>query len=237
MQRTMTRRGSGKGRNPEVFYGYCYRTQGMRMMTVDDYLCNLREGYTQIQAYTQSLYGVPDARRSYYDDCGCDCDPCGHDSCCDCCICDGDVLIEARCSERRVISLTFSNDSRRTRDVTVSLSSFSTASGRDLGWAAALSDTKFTLGPCEEKVVQLVVNIDCSVFHKDDPASTAGTASTAAKARKDDNNQRLVDVDRCEVAYARVSAEGCISRPVLVAVAVLPNHCDSYVATCKCDCC
>ena len=234
MQRTITRHSGGYDKKPEVFYGYCYQTRGMRMMDLDDYLGNLREGYIQIQAYTQGVYRMPDGRYSgacKEKDCGCDCDTKSYDSCCDCCICDGDVLIEARCSERRVISLTFANDTRRTREVTLSLSSFTTASGHDLGWTAALSNTKFEMGPCEEKVVQLVVNVDCAAFHKN------GASGSAAAGRGDKTKERHLDVDRCEVAYARVSADGCISRPILFAVAVLPNHCDNYVAACKCGCC
>lgn len=237
MQKTMTPPGGSYARKPEVFYAYCYRTQSMRMMDIDDYLCSLREGYTQLQAYySTALYGVPGVQYSPKQ-CGCDygCECCDsprvYDSCCECCICDGDVLIEARCSERRVISITFSNDSRRTRDVALSLSSFTTASGRDLGWNASLSETKFSLGPCEEKVISLAVNIDCSVFHKDH-----GTGKSS-KDREEKDDQRRHDVDRCEVAYARINADGCINRPVLVAVAVLPNQCDSHISTCKCDCC
>ncbi|MEM1006003.1 MAG: hypothetical protein AAGK26_11490 [Pseudomonadota bacterium] len=231
MQKTISNQGD-YGRKPEVFYGYCYRIQGMRMMNVDDYLDNLKEGYSQIQAYSLGIYRAPATYRhgtSY--DCGCGDDKHDYDSCCDCCICDGDVLIEARCSERRIVSLTFSNDGRRKRDVTLSLSSFTTASGRDLGWTASLSETKFQLGPCEEKVVQLVVNINCSAFNTGDNGSTASAGSDDA------GNPRRQDVDRCEVAYARVSADGCISRPVVVAVAVLPNTCDSHSSSCNCACC
>ncbi|MEX0367051.1 MAG: hypothetical protein AB3N22_13335 [Ruegeria sp.] len=225
---------------PEVFYGYSYQTGGMRMMNIDDYLCNIREGYAQIQDYTDRLYGVPHrkqhARGRYHPhDCGCDydCDChhdhcCGYDSCCDCCICDADVVIEARCLERRLISLTFCNDTRRDREVTLSLSGFTTASGRDLNWTASLSETKFKLGPCGEKTVQLAVQVDCAAFCNGKPDSPDDTGQ---------NQDRATDVDHCEVAYARVSADGCISRPVLVAVAVLPNHCDSYVSGCKCGCC
>ncbi len=237
---------------PQVFYGYSYRSGGMRMMDIDEYCDSLRDGYTQIQRISGQMYDpmdgsmqmrsvYPKGRRHTHCDCGCDCGCdytchdkcCGYDSCCDCCICDADVVIQARCSERRSISLTIENDTRRDREITLSVSDFTTASGKDLGWAAALSETKFKLGPCQEKTVQLVVNIDCNAFHGKQPAGASTSKDGSTVLDKD----RLPDVDRCEVAYARVAADGCLSRPVLVAVAVLPNHCDSYVARCKCGCC
>ncbi|MCV6584555.1 MAG: hypothetical protein OIF47_03385 [Marinibacterium sp.] len=247
MQRSLARPARSRSLSrskPEVFYGYCHRIQSMRMMNIDDYLGSLRNSYDQMRAYTDMLYRTP-APRGGCDcgcgpDCGCGtacdcgCDSACHDSCCDCCVCDADVLIQARCSERRVVSLTFVNDTRRDRDVTLSLSPFTTAGGRALNWAAALSHTQFQLTPCEERVVQLVVNVDCGAFGDHEPRddNTGATGTTAS-----DNRQDRRDLDRCEVAYARVSADGCLSRPVLVAVAVLPDRCDSHVSGCKCGCC
>ena len=38
-------------------------------------------------------------------------------------------------------------------------------------------------------------------------------------------------------ALARVSADGCLIRPVIVAVAVLPDHCGARKIGCLCGCC
>ena len=102
-----------------------------------------------------------------------------------------------------------------------------TASGKKLNWGAALSQTSFTLAPCSEQTVLLRVDIDCGAFGNQNPRGKT-------TAKKDD---RLADVDRCEVAYVSVSAAGCLARPVLVAIAVLPSDCDSYDASCSCNCC
>jgi hypothetical protein len=39
------------------------------------------------------------------------------------------------------------------------------------------------------------------------------------------------------VAYATLRAEGCLVRPVVIAVAVLPDDCDAYRRPCGCGCC
>ena len=49
--------------------------------------------------------------------------------------------------------------------------------------------------------------------------------------------ERLGSVDRCEVAYATLRAEGCSVRPVVLAVALLPDDCDDYRRPCSCGCC
>jgi hypothetical protein len=48
---------------------------------------------------------------------------------------------------------------------------------------------------------------------------------------------RLGSVDRCEVGYATIRAEGCLVRPIVLAVAVLPDDCDAYRRPCSCGCC
>ena len=187
-------------------------------------------------------------------DCGCGCG--GKQNCtchCECCVCDADVLVHARCGEIRRIPLTFENDTRRDKPVVLTLEKFVSAGGRDLGWSARLSETQFTLHPCDEHTVSLLVQIKC----KSDapPASTPAenpntpgtipgvpttnvnvglnTAANAAATRDD----IFGSVDKCEVAYATIRAEGCLTRPIVVAVAVLPDDCDSFRHPCGCGCC
>ncbi len=192
-------------------------------------------------------------------DCGCDDDcGCGGGSThgctchCECCVCDCDVLLHARCGEVRRIPLTFENDTRRDTPVTLTLEKFVTSGGRDLGWIAALSELKFTLHPCDEHTVSLAVRIVCktdtqnpnvsnAASFSDDTSNpnagnVAGTASRSVSAvtGRDD---AFGSVDKCEVGYATIRAEGCLTRPIVVAIAVLPDDCDASRHGCGCGCC
>ncbi len=228
---------TGLSQGPALYYGYCTRTKTYRMMDLPEYLSNLQEGISQVMSQTRSAYqgmyrnlsdiagGTATAVRRTGRDCGCD--DCG----CECCVCDADVLTHARCGEVRRIPITFENETRRERPVKLELGKFVTSGGRDLGWAAELSETEFTLKPCDEHTVVLSVQIRCEGDTPDRP-DPKRSADAPAGARKD-----VGSVDRCEVAYATLRAEGCLTRPVVVAVAVLPDHCDAYTHPCGCDCC
>jgi hypothetical protein len=113
--------------------------------------------------------------------------------------------------------------------VTLELGNFVTSGGRDLGWIARLSETTFTLHPCDEHTVLLEVGIKCD------------TATPGNNPNQPPDNRIDVlpggTVDRCEVGYATIRAEGCLTRPIVVAIAVLPDDCDSYHHSCGCDCC
>ncbi len=194
--------------------------------------------------------------RSAYDDCGCG-DTHGCDCHCECCVCDADVVLYARCGELRRIPLTFENDTRRDTPVTLTLEKFVTSGGRDLGWTAVLSEIKFTLHPCDEHTVSLAVRIQCK---RDTPTQTptpnpnnpssptggdpaepnpgniAGTPTRSVNlvgGRED----AFGSVDKCEVGYATIRAEGCQTRPIVVAIAVLPDDCDASRHGCGCGCC
>jgi len=187
--------------------------------------------------------------------CGCGCHD--HDACgchCECCVCDADILVHARCGEVRRIPVTFCNDSRRERQVKLDLEKFVTKSGRDVNWPAALSETEFTLKPCGEHIVTLTVGVRCDTFTgggTDNPPGTPGTPDKPNQPNQPNPNQpgtpgtfdaapgrgRVGLVDRCEVAYAALRAEGCSVRPAVIAVAVLPDDCDAYRRPCGCDCC
>lgn len=249
-------------RGPAMYLGYCGRTNRYRMMDLPEYLTNMQEGVSRLlsdasaayQEYTRGasipwagrgggmrarpgagLRGAPgaDARPRPERDCGCGC---GYDDChCDCCVEDADVLVHARCGETRRIPVTFENDTRRERAVTLQLERFATAGGRDLKWSAQLSETSFTLRACDEHTIAVAVQVRCQAFRGDTPSpDTPGTTDNPNATNTPD---RIGSVDRCEVAYATLRAEGCLVRPVVLAVAVLPDDCDAYRHPCSCGCC
>jgi hypothetical protein len=252
-----------------MYFGYCQSSRKYRMMDLPDYVSNVQEGISKLvndgaSAYQDMFRGYADAaggtatmpRRTprHHDsgDCGCGCRDCGdcRDCHCECCVSDADVLVHARCGELRRIPLTFENDTRRDRPVKLELGKFVTSGGRDLGWQARLSETDFTLRPCDEHTVVLEVRIRCAT---DAPPTTPPTpppgtipnpnqpAAGAVLDRPDAPPGRVEigfgTVDECEVGYATIRAEGCLTRPLVVAVAVLPDDCDSYRRPCGCDCC
>jgi hypothetical protein len=158
--------------------------------------------------------------------------------------------VHSRCGEIRRVPVSFENDSRRERPVTLTLDSFVTRGGVDLKWKAALSETAFTLKPCEEQTVTVTVLVNCNAFKGVSPAPGEGTGSPSAGPIDKqpgagvvgtvDNGvvlARAGSVDRCEVGYATLRAEGCSVRPMVIAVAVLPDDCDSYRNPCHCGCC
>jgi hypothetical protein len=132
------------------------------------------------------------------------------------------VVEYARCGEQRQIPITFDNDTRRERDVTLQIGNFATESGQDVGWQTSLSTTKFKLSPCGETTVLLSVNVDCSKIGVPSTAGDGGQSTT---------------VDSCKVAYATLRADGCSVRPLVIAVAVLPVRCGAHRAGCGCSGC
>jgi hypothetical protein len=243
----------GVGRGPALFYGYCPQTQQMRMMDYPDYLNSIQDAYSRFSTPTienisrtmQSMIGSLQARgpaapgaqpreqdhhhhphgHEHGHKCGC-CRQCEPDCHCQCCICDADVVEYARCGETRIIPLTFENDSRRERDVKLTLGPFATSGGSEPGWQANLSETQFKLLGCAEKTVLLSVRVDCSkLTGVNDPAGN------------DNREGRIPSVDECKVLYATVRAEGCLIRPIVIAIAVRPNDCGAHHVCCQCGCC
>lgn len=226
-----------QSRGPEMFYGYCHQTRRMRMMDYTDYMNNVQTGYTNfynnpasaMQPVVDALSSMmrspvsagtqaPQTHHGHGNDCGCD-----RDCSCSCCIRCADVVEYARCGEVRRIPITFDNDTRRERDVTLQLGNFATESGQDVGWQASLSTSKFSLSPCGESTVIVTVNVDCSKL--------------GGPATQEGNDRKPSAVDNCKVAYATLRAEGCTIRPLVIAVAVLPEHCGAHHAGCSCGCC
>jgi hypothetical protein len=263
-----------------MYYGYCHQSRQYRMMDLPDYLSNTQQGVNNMmgnackQAMTaydvivpgyQGSHGSGDEMLLHYrnGDCGCGCGG-KHRGCnchCECCVNDADVLVHARCGELRRIPLTFENETRRDKPVTLELSKFLSHGGKDLNWAAALTETEFTLRPCDEHTVSLRVGIRCGT---DDvtptdpknpnqpttniPGTTAnpatGEKAQAAPLNRDISSldlsaidQRLGNVDKCVVGYATIRAAGAATRPIVVAVAVLPEDCDTFRHPCGCGCC
>lgn len=249
-------------RGPAVYLGYCQRSGRYRMMDLPEYLSNVQEGWSRLVGEGTDAYQgllrdyagggaaatmvapASSPGRGRACDCGCD------DGHCECCVCDADVLVHARCGELRRIPLTFENDTRRERPVTLDLGQFASSGGRDLGWKAQLSETQFTLRPCDEHTVTLLVQIRCGDASTPNKPGTPSPEPVPGEKVPDRErperdeiavaalaDRRFGSVDRCEVGYATLRAEGCLTRPVVVAVAVLPDDCDAYRHPCGCGCC
>jgi hypothetical protein len=237
----------GSSRGPAWLYGYCHDTGKMRMMDYPDYVSNMQTTYSNLyssaastaQPYVDMMQGrAPstgyqrdpgpehEGHHHHHKDCDCGCGhrehEC-HDCHCSCCIKCADVVEYARCGEVRQIPVTFDNDTRREREVKLHLGAFVTDSGHEVGWHAALSEGEFKLPPCGEKTVLITVTVDCAKAAATNPAGAEG--------------QRSGSVDSCKVAYATLRAEGCMVRPLIIAVAVLPNDCGAHRAGCQCGCC
>ena len=247
------------GSGPAMFLGYCHQSRRYRMMDFRDYVSNVQEGMTRLMSDPMSaMRGYADAGAGARQSRECGCGDCNCH--CECCVCDADVLVHARCGEIRRIPITFENDTRREREVKLELGNFVTAGGRDIGWPAQLSETEFTLRSCDEHTVTLAVRIDCREQAKE-PVRTETDPNQPNAANQPNANQpnaanqpnvrdtpqsidvrgirvdRVGSVDRCEVGYATIRATGCLTRPVVVAVAVLPDDCDAYRHPCGCGCC
>ncbi len=213
---------------PAWFYGYCHDSRKMRMMNYPDYVRNMQTGYSNLYQDPASVMqqwagmmqnATASTPQSSKGSCNCHQEEdCG----CSCCIRSSDTVEYARCGETRRIPITFENDSRRDRQVTLELGSFATEGGQQLGWQASLSESQFTLGPCGEKTVLVTVTVDCG---KGDPAGNV------------DGNVRSVPLEACKVGYATLRAEGCIVRPLVVAIAAIPDHCGAHRIGCLCGCC
>jgi hypothetical protein len=233
---------SNPSQGPAWYYGYCHDTGQMRMMTYPDYVNNMQTGYTNLYNTIPSMMAQPSTaagtqtaptysgRKQYghsHEHHDCDCDHDCDDDCgceCSCHVRCADTVEYARCGEVRRIPITFENDTRRDRDVALTLGTFATSSGKEVGWQTSLSDTKFTLPACGHKTVILTVPVQCG---STDPAGNTAPTDVSTSSQ----------VDSCKVAYATLRAEGCRVRPLVIAVAVVPDHCGAHHADCGCGCC
>jgi hypothetical protein len=184
-------------------------------MDYSDYMKNMQTGYSNLytnpaapmqppmqmmfDALSNIMGGAGTAGQTYHKHgrgCGCqDCD-CG----CTCCIRCADVVEYARCGEVRQIPITFDNDTRRERDVTLKLDDFALKAAETRLEPIAVP-CQFKLPPCGEFTVLLTVH------------------GSQRSARPRCNHERQPTLDSRKVAYATPSAEGCTIRPIVIAVA------------------
>jgi hypothetical protein len=156
------------------------------------------------------------------------CAHCGPEPCeCFCCLGDVDIAVYTRLGERRVVPITVENDRRREKEITLELSGWTTRGGNVGPVQAAISPTKFTLAPCSEQVVTLLVDVQHAPETGDEKTRATDTAS----------QERLPDVDSCQVVTADLRLVGCDHRSVRIAVAILPRDCDPFRVGCGCTCC
>jgi hypothetical protein len=170
---------------------------------------------------------------------------------CDCCIVDADIVVFARMGEIRVVPIEVANDTRKVREnVEVSVSEIRSGGGKALPWATLVNPRgPLTLEPCSRTKLELLVHIGCEPSQVPDKAENPSRARGAAKAASEPatstepldlavaRREGCPDVDCCEVGYTTIRLDGCVIRPIVVAIAVLPLQCDAYRAGCSCSCC
>ena len=162
---------------------------------------------------------------------GCECcDPCTSDPChCRCCIDDADLAVYTRVGERRVVPVLLTNHWRRERQITLELSEFTSRGGsKPVEVHAEIQpQTSFTLGPCQEHEVFLVVETAAP------PTGTAAPPGTT----EGQPPARTPDVDGCTVLYGELRVGGCDTRSTRIALALLPRDCAPFRVKCQCGCC
>lgn len=165
--------------------------------------------------------------------CGCKvCDPCR------CCIGDADVVIYARPGESRVIPFEVVNSRVRDREVTVQLGEFKTCDGKDLGIVAQVIPSRLKLAPCSEGLVHLFLKVPVS------SKTLEAVNAESAEERKRLTATKIVDAGRkgldicgCEVLYANLAFDGCRTRPLTLALAILDVDCSPHEINCSACCC
>ncbi len=165
----------------------------------------------------------------HHEDC---CRRCGSDPCaCSCCIGDVDLAIYSRLGEQRVIPIVIENERRREKQVTLELSAWTTKGGKPAPVDTVLLEPKtFTIPPCGEQKVTLVVKTRDEGGNQDNPNDPAG-------GRAQGEGGKIPDVDDCLVATADLRVVGCDHRPIRIAIALLPRDCDPFTVPCGCSCC
>jgi hypothetical protein len=173
------------------------------------------------------------------------CRRCGRDSCeCYCCIGDVDLAVYARLGEQRVIPIVVENERHREKQVTLELSNWTTRGGKEAPLETVILEPKtFTLAPCGEQTVTLVVRtrVDSEDDQQPTPAPSPAPPTTPPNAseivRGPSDRREVPDVDDCVVVTADLRLVGCDHRPIRIAVALLPRDCDPFMVSCGCACC
>jgi hypothetical protein len=70
-----------------------------------------------------------------------------------------------------------------------------------------------------------------------DQLAAAVAAVPGRLVGEDDDGRRIPDVDDCLVAVADLRIQGCETRPLRIAVAILPRDCSRYEVHCGDRCC
>lgn len=175
---------------------------------------------------------------------------------CTCCIEDADIVVYAHCGELRVVPIEIDNGTRKAReDVSLDVSDVRTAGGRRLPWrAVATVEGPLTLDACSTTRIQVLVHVACDDDGagggqtRGDNAEEQGKDQAKDQAKDQDKDQpqplrsafgvrlgaQFGDVDDCVVGYFTVRLAGCLTRPIVVAIAALPVSCDSYRTDCAC---
>jgi hypothetical protein len=157
-----------------------------------------------------------------------DCAECGPTQCeCICCLGDVDIAVYTRVGEQRVVPIAVENERRREKTIALELSSWTTRGGNAGPVDTVLLEPKaFTLAPCSEQQVTLVVKVGAANQSEGKPAKKPA-----------DDRESLTDVDSCQVVTADLRLVGCDHRAVRIAVAILPRDCDPCRVSCGCTCC
>ncbi len=184
--------------------------------------------------------GCEDGHHDRDRDCGCG----STSSCrCECCIEDSDIVVYAHCGEVRVVPIEIENDTRKPReDVSLDISDVRTAGGRMLPWSTtATVQGPLVLDACSTTRFEILVEVACGTTDAaggqggSDPAADKAKGTKAVAASNIPRGS--TDVDECVVGYFTVRLGGCLTRPIVVAIAALPNSCDSYRTGCACASC
>jgi len=154
--------------------------------------------------------------------CGCEhvhCDPCA------CTVCDADLEAKAYVGEVRVFPVTLENPRSRPRTVTARLSGWVTADGEKLEWPTEVLPPTVELGPCQEATLGVEVKVVLPGTRPPAPTPSPNPVPDQADPRA------------CLVAYCDLSLDGCETRPIRLALAILPRRCGAFLERCGCACC
>jgi hypothetical protein len=194
--------------------------------------------YTEgMQAFWSALPAWPEIGQwprtpAYKGACGDSC----RDSCCDPCACervDAAMVVRARLGERRIVPVVVTNHWRRKRQVTVSLSDWTSCHG-DCGVRVVgrvHPSGELTLEPCERR--ELIVEVTAT---PDDSGDSDGSQDSGEE--KNESRSRFEpDVRVCATFRADLRVDGCSTAPIRLALQVLPRSCGALAAECDCGCC
>jgi len=156
------------------------------------------------------------------------CDPC------ECRVCDADLVVYGRPGERRVVPLHIDNDRHQERTVELGIDGWATEDGQAVAIEAQLTRGSFVMEPCSSQLTGLVIEIGSVTGGSiSDHLPHRDVEAEALAARR----SKVRHPRGCVVAYGRLSGRGCLTRPVVVAVAILSNDCHPHEIACGCcDC-